>query len=198
MQPVAQHSEPTHDIPSLTVEQLVSYLQESSQHDSSIYFEELMKRFEPLLKQAWRRCAFTTEYHDFVQQVYVQLFGNLPHLNNPKAFPGYFRKVVHSVSADFLRRQAPASIKAAKDTEQLVQDIDEQILMGIFVRSYLEHLTQREREVLTLEFFQEYSTAEIAKSLGISQPAVRVTKSRALARLRALILKEAKTLEENL
>ena len=193
---MASQTEDESNIKLLTVEQLVSQLRASSKADSSLYCKELIRRFEPLLRWAWRRGAFTAEYQDFVQDVFLRLFRGLPHLLNPKAFPGYFRQVALSVAADHSRKQFATPTDSAGNIEEVVENFDEQILTRVFIRSYLEHLPPREREVIELDFLQELSVKEIGERLGFTPGGVRSIKSRALRRLRNLLTADAKALEK--
>lgn len=199
---VADSPDPKSEVHALTVEELVLFLRTASQEDASTYCEELVRRFNPLLRQVWRNWVPKVEYGDFLHDVLVRLFQGLPALLNPKAFPGYFRKVVLSVAADLARKRLSTAAGIAQEVSleevaRVVGQIDEDILPRIFVRSYLEYLPPRERQVLALELFEDQSTVDIATALGITPGAVRTTKSRAINRLRNLLLKEAKALEES-
>jgi RNA polymerase sigma-70 factor (ECF subfamily) len=55
------------------------------------------------------------------------------------------------------------------------------------VRSALEQLGERDREVLVLRYLEQLSTPEVAGVLGITEGAVKVRHFRALERLRALL-----------
>jgi len=79
----------------------------------------------------------------------------------------------------------------------LVVNLDGAILTGIFVRTYLETLSNKEQRVLMLEFFEGYSTDGIGEQMRISPSSVRVVKSRALNKLRKLMLKDAEYLEQS-
>lgn len=186
------------DLGSLPTEQLVLHLREASQQDASIYCEEIIRRFEPLLRKAWRGATINVDYQDYLQEVLLKLFGSLVHLKNPKAFPGYFRRVVLSVIVDYSRRQRSGiHVLTLDEVDEVVDRVDEQILTEIFVRSYIEHLSPREREVIILGSIQEEPVNEIAKKLKISPGAVRATKARAIKRLRGLLLDEAGALENS-
>jgi RNA polymerase sigma-B factor len=60
------------------------------------------------------------------------------------------------------------------------------------LRSAMEALGPREREVISLRFFDEMSQAKIAKKLNISQMHVSRLQQRALKRLRELLSEEAR------
>jgi RNA polymerase sigma-70 factor (ECF subfamily) len=52
------------------------------------------------------------------------------------------------------------------------------------VRTALDRLPERDREILVLRYLEQLSTAEAAAVLGVSEGAVRVRLLRALRRLR--------------
>lgn len=148
--------------------------------------KEILRRFHPLLRKYWR-WPRVGDYEDFLQEVMVRLFSALPHLRDPDAFPGLLRSIVLATSADLLRRKSAETVDITDVAERFAVEFDESTATPLVVRSYLELLPPREREVLYLSFFADLDPAEIAKSLGLSAGAVRMTKSRALARLRTLL-----------
>jgi RNA polymerase sigma factor (sigma-70 family) len=131
-----------------------------------------------------------------VQDVFVHLFTHLPRLKVPKAFPGYFRRIVLSVADSNIRR-AKLERSSLKDAARILTGVDEEILERLFVRTYLEHLPPREREVIELGYFADYTAEKIGEVLGIEPGTVRMTKGRALRRLRKLILDDADALEDS-
>ena len=183
----------------LTVEQLVAGLQESSGFEASSYAEELIKRFEPLLKKTWRRTDPSLEYTEFLQEVLVRLFSGLPRLKNHKAFPGYFRRIAMSVAIDHIRKQMnERQILNSRDRQKWVGRIDDELVPGIIIQSYLAHLPTRDKEILSLEFIDELPPQKIAQKLGLSASAARMARRRALNRLRKLLFEEVSSLETRL
>jgi len=183
------------DLKLLTTEELIVQLRATRIEQASPYCEELILRFEPLLRRAWHEVG--GEYEDFVQDVFLRLFAGLPQLRNPKAFPGYFRSVALSVASRWWRRERLAIKRSEEDIDRLLLHTDESLITGIFVRSYLEHLPIRERQIIELIFLEEWSMNDIAEFLDLEPGAVRATKSRALKKLRAFLLKDARALEES-
>ena len=177
----------------LTIEELILRLKEAPIEAASLYCEELINRFEPLLRRAWQR-DIGGEYQDFVQDVFVRLFAGLPQLRNPKAFPGYLRSIVLSVASHRWRSKGRAPSRTAAEVERLVHGFDETLITRIFIRTYVERLPSRERDVIAMAYLEELSTSEIAHKLGIKTGAVRSLKGRALNRLRELFLEDAKDL----
>lgn len=185
------------DLRNLPLEELLESLRRSTPAEASAYAQELIRRFEPLLRHAWQRGALHIDYEDFVQDAFVKLFRGLPSLRNPRAFPGYFRRVALGVSASHFRHRPPES--SGLDTlPDEVARFDEALQTELFVRSCLDELPSREREVAILAFLEDLSAEEISRRTGISASAVRATKSRASRHLRALLLRGAEALEKDL
>lgn len=187
---MAHSSDHDPDIQSLTVADLIVRLRNSSPGEGSSYCEEVIRRFEPLLRGTWHRLAFSSEYQDFVQDVFTQLFKNLSALKDPKAFPGYFRQIVVSVAISE-RRKDVAHQHVELDDASLATQVDEDILTKVFITSYLERLSVRDQSVLLLEFFHGYTSKETAIQLGLTEENARVIKHRALKSLREMILEDA-------
>lgn len=184
----------------LTPAELVSYLAASSPEESSVYCTEIIRRFEPVLRFAWRNAARFIDYQDFVQDVFVKLFGNLPHLKDAEAFPGYFRQIALSVAHDHVRKSLaeykrnPLGVKP-EDLGKSFYDINEHLDVALFLQSYMARLEPRERAILSLEYFQGLSFKEMAKLFGTSAGAMRAAKYRLMNKLREMIREDAEDLD---
>ena len=176
---------------SLTVADLIIRLRTSPPAEASLYCEEVIRRFEPLLRGSWHRLAEKTDYQDFVQDVFTQLFSHLQALKDPHAFPGYFRQIVVTVAIGKLRKSAVHDEVELDELTDLATHVDQDILTRVFIRSYLERLPLREQTVILLDFFHGYSLKEIAVQLGLTEANVRVIKHRALKSLREMIRNDA-------
>ena len=166
------------------IEGLRSHPTEARSSEAAV---EILRRFHPLLRKYWRWHKLG-DYEDFLQEVMVRLFTALPHLRDPDAFPGLLRRIVIGVSADALRGRRPQEEDISDiDTDQLAGEFDETLATPVVVRSYLELLPPREQEVLYLTYFEDLDSQEVSARLGLSSGAVRMTKSRAISRLRELL-----------
>jgi len=101
-----------------------------------------------------------------------------------------------SVAARHWRKQKLDVKKTDRDKETPFARTEDSLVTGIFVRSYLEHLPLRERQIIEMVFIEDRPMKEIAEALGLDTGTIRATKSRALKRLRRFILSDAKSLEE--
>jgi RNA polymerase sigma factor (sigma-70 family) len=187
---------PATDLKALTPAKLVALLEESSPEESSPYCVEIIRRFEPLLRFAWRKTASFLEYEDFVQDVFVKLFSYLPNLKDPKAFPGYFQQIALSVAYDHIEKYKHdptlfAENPDATKVQNFTVSIKEALDAAIFLHSYLERLHPKEEAIFSLEYFQGSSLKEIAALLQMKPGAVRAIKYRAMSKLREMIRKDA-------
>ncbi|MFI5529090.1 RNA polymerase sigma factor [Kitasatospora sp. NPDC051853] len=120
---------------------------------------------------------------DVVQDAFTALYQrhgeNLDDLENAL---GYLRTSVVNGARSVLRRRRtardyvpPHEADAASAEEQAVlNDEHRRVLVA------LKELTPRQREVLVLRYWSDFSEAQIAETLGLSRGAVKSTASRAL------------------
>lgn len=152
-----------------------------------------MRRFEPLLRRAWWGIlSGRGEYEDFVQEVYLRLFARIRDLKQPAAFPGYLKSIVHSVAWDTVRkyRAHREGEMETLDLRTLQSRIDQEILAGIYVRSYLELLPPSERRVLALEYVVGASPDEIMREMGLTRGGISSAKSKGISKLRKVFASE--------
>lgn len=193
-----KHTAPDNtEIGSLTVEELVIKLRQAAPEDASTYILEIIGRFEPLLRRAWKHAAFKLEYQDFVQEVVFQLFRGLPGLRNSSAFPGYLRSIALRVATDSFRKQSVDPIANTDVVKDTIRAFDEELIRSIHIRYCLEMLQPGERAIIELGVIDGLSVKEIAEKLQVNEVTVRVRKFRAFKKLRRILLDEGKKLENN-
>ena len=107
---------------------------------------------------------------------------------------GWLYATARSLIADYWRENAQfhlLPLEEVEDMPMLSDESDERLrLLQARVRRLLDGLPARERDILTLRFFQGYSAAEIGEVLGLSAKYVRVLQLRALRRAALLEAKE--------
>jgi RNA polymerase sigma factor (sigma-70 family) len=180
---------------------LLSALGASDRVQASAAAAEIIRRFEPLMRRTWYRLAGpAADYEDYRQEAVLKLFRALPQLREADAFPGFFRSVIVSVAYDQLKRLRPEGVTTLSlDEIDLPSQGDTpfaDIDTGIIVNSLLQELHGREREVLYLDAVLGMTPNEIARRLGLSAGAVRMTKSRAIKRLTELLRQKHDALSE--
>ena len=160
---------------------------ERNEVESAHVIREIARRFQPLVRKFWRKTGGTVEYPEFLQEVFVRLFGSISGLRDAKAFPGFLRRIVIGVAADYWRRRKQEGEAYGPDVEELQQAFDADLVTSLAIRTVLERLPEHERVVIRLCVLEDQGSAEVGRLLGISAGAVRVTKSRGFKRLRELL-----------
>ena len=120
---------------------------------------------------------------DAVQEACLAAFRNIRSLKKPQAFKGWFMRILANRCKDSL---------AENGRLRLVGDDDPALFGAAYyadfsdgsVERYLDRLDGTDREIVLLSVLGGYTSAEIAKSLGMKSGTVRTRLSRALHKLR--------------
>lgn len=129
---------------------------------------------------------------DVAQEVCVAVIGALPRYRDMGLpFMSFVYRVASNKVADAQRREfrkpAPVEeIPEEADTALCPEDVAVQASEADGARRLLDHLPERQRELLWLRVAAGHSAEETARILGMSAGAVRVAQYRALQRLRAV------------
>lgn len=127
---------------------------------------------------------------DVVHDAFINLHRHRASLRGRQAALGYLRVSVVNGSRSVLRRRqtsrsylrrAELVVAPPADTDAMLAADEHRILTG------LRSLPQRQREVLTLRYWSDFSEAEIATALGISRGSVKTHASRGIAKLEELL-----------
>ncbi|MEE8599526.1 sigma-70 family RNA polymerase sigma factor [Euzebya tangerina] len=131
---------------------------------------------------------------DVVADVFVKLFKRLQ--RGPIEYPrAYLRRAVINQRNSWFRRnvleRARAVVRSGDDRGDLeatdaLADRDQML-------SAMRHLTERQRQVLVLRYYEDLSVAATADVLGIAEGTVKTTTHRAMGRLEGLLSEEVRT-----
>jgi RNA polymerase sigma-70 factor (ECF subfamily) len=154
-------------------------------------FSELHGLWEASLRAYFdRELGDRYEAEDAVQTIAVTLLGALGDFEiRPEVpFQAWLFRVAHSKLVNELRRQRrvallePGEIAGLCERERVAPDVAEGIGRWA-LEAMLARLSERQRQVVALQFVYDLGTADIAAALGISERAVREAQRRALASL---------------
>ena len=126
---------------------------------------------------------------EVVQDAFVAVHGRWNRLDDPDRALGYLRTAVVNKARSVLRhrvvvaRNVPALLPDAPGADTASLDSERRRA----VLDALRALPHRQREVLALRYYLDFSEREIAETLGISQGAVKSHASRGAAALRQLL-----------
>jgi RNA polymerase sigma-70 factor (sigma-E family) len=111
-------------------------------------------------------------------------WGQLHEQGNAEA---YTRRVMYHLQVSWWRRPRVAESPSAALPERGGDDPADAASLRLTLRQALLRLTDKQRAVLVLRFFEDCSEAETAELLGVSPGTVKSQTSKALARLRTIV-----------
>jgi len=131
---------------------------------------------------------------DFTSAVFLKALRWLQQDRSQESVKGWLYATARSIIADYWHDQSQIHLlplAAAEEMPMLSDESDEQMRpLQARIQHLLDGLSARERDILTLRFFQGYSAAEIGQVLGLSAKHVRVLQLRALRRAALLEAEE--------
>ncbi|HYR58453.1 MAG TPA: RNA polymerase sigma factor, partial [Chthoniobacteraceae bacterium] len=169
-------------------ELLVQYRVKQSEHS----FELLVERYQSMvLGTAFRRTGNLETARDVTQRVFAVLARKSGLLMGRASVAGW----LHQAAVYEAIRAAHAESRARSHNVPLSDEVAHTLSepsphLGtperwVALEESIDHLAGPDREVLVLHYFQDLSYDEMARTLGVSEPAVRKRVSRALERLGA-------------
>src|SRR5688572_11401928 len=129
---------------------------------------------------------------DVVQEAFVRALARLGELNEPAAFPGWFRQVIRTEASRLTRRRRARS--SGRSVSADVVDVGASPPEAAatreqreLVRTTLSDLPRAGREAVELYYFEQRRCAEVAEILGVPTGTVKRRLHDARARLRELL-----------
>lgn len=135
-----------------------------------------------LIRLAYLMLGSRPAAEDVVQEAFFGLYRRWWTIGDHAKALNYVRSAVINGCRSELRRRRPGATSAEAVTAS-AEEIAVTRQRGRDAISALRSLPDRQREVLVLRFYLDYSDAQIAEALGIGQSTVRSTAHRALAAL---------------
>lgn len=130
---------------------------------------------------------------EVAQEAFIQAYKSINGLSVPRAFPAWFKRIVHFSCIRVLRKKTTPTCNIDEvyeiiDTSPSPIDITEQKERQLLVRQALQGLNDDERTVIMLYYWGGKSYKDIASFLGISFCMVNNRISRARIKLRENLL----------
>jgi RNA polymerase sigma-70 factor, ECF subfamily len=154
-------------------------------------YHRLLRRHETgVARLMWRFSRDKTICEELVQEVFVQAYFSLARYRGDGPFPAWLHRIATRVGYHFWKQQKRAAaewslqeIDAAvnPDPDTLDPSQAAEILHGL-----LSQLSPPDRLVLTLMYFEDCSTEDIAKRMSWTRGMVKMRAMRARKKLKAL------------
>jgi RNA polymerase sigma-70 factor (ECF subfamily) len=170
------------------------------QRGSKIAFEALMRHYYPrILNFIYRFVGNQSTAEDLTQEVFMRVYNNARKYRPKSGFQTWIYTIAKNVALNDLRRgrrltffpDEPADgdgHKIYKESEDLkVISPDEKIIQkekAVRIRAAISKLPENQKIALILRRYEEFSYAEIAATLNVSDKAVKSLLSRAMQNLK--------------
>lgn len=135
----------------------------------------------------------TRDHHlaeDLCQEIFTKAWANLKKLRKPEAFPGWIaaigrRSCLNAIEKRNRKKEVPeGESKPARIDPVMPSSFD---ASRIILEEAVARLSLQDRELITLSYFEELSSAEVAGIMNLEPGTVRVYLMRAREKLRKLL-----------
>jgi RNA polymerase sigma-70 factor (ECF subfamily) len=148
-----------------------------------------------LFRLAYRMTGNEMDAEDVVQETFLKAFQRLDQFEERSSFGSWLHRIAVHAGCDLLRRRrarggsAVVSLEADDDLNMRAPDPSpERLAQGVQVQEgvalAMGRLSDRERSAFVLRHFEEMSTREISRLLGIEESAAKQSVFRAVRKLR--------------
>lgn len=158
--------------------------------------EKFQQRFLPLQRMLYRQAlallGSETDAEDAVQDTYLRLWLQVDRVMEMEQAEGFFVQTLRNVCLNIIRsRHSTARIESFDNrADEDDMELRERLLNEdrLRLRKAISQLPPKARRMVTMFYFSQMSSQQIAESLGETDANVRSTLSRARAHLRKLLL----------
>jgi RNA polymerase sigma-70 factor (ECF subfamily) len=170
-----------------------SLVRRAQKNDAGAFTEIYEAYFDKIYRYVTLKIGDRTEAEDMTQQVFLKALESISSFKWQGApFSAWLYRIAHNQIVDYFRRQnkRPDTLRddAVVVSESNPQKTTEQRINMEQVMAATQQLTEAQREVISLRFTSEMSTAEVAKIMGKSQGAVKALQHSAIVALRKNLL----------
>ncbi len=122
---------------------------------------------------------------DVLQDSYVKAFRNLNQLREPDKFRAWMKRIVHNRAVDYLRKQKPAGVSSVSYDQEntgeipddrissLPEEVMDQKETARLIGVILDGLSQEQRAVIVMFYYEQLSVRDISYTLGINENTVK-------------------------
>jgi len=156
-------------------------------------YARIIKRYEAqIATQMWRFSRDRGVLEELVQEVFVEAYTSLGNYKGKAPFLHWLRRIATRVGYRYWKTKARDQVRrdtlAARREEWLGRGKPETPSeAGEFVHVLLDRLPPQERMVLTLLYYEQWNTAEIAEHMGWTRSLVKVRAFRARKKLKGYL-----------
>jgi RNA polymerase sigma-70 factor (ECF subfamily) len=192
---------PALTIRSFQVQEEEILVRKAQQRDQEAFARLYEGYFDKIYRYIVIKIGHQEEAEDMTQQVFLNALQSISSFKwQGVPFSAWLYRIAHNQIVDYLRKKGkrPAAVSMdddpidVKDTKKHAdpQEIAEYNMDIEQVLEATKQLTEAQREVISLRFSSDLSTAEVAKIMGKSQGAIKALQHSAILALRTALVVE--------
>jgi len=182
-------------MPASDTRALYEHARSGTSADVNAFYERCARKLLPLIRlKLGRSLRSEVESRDILQAVLCKSLGRLDEVRDPAAVMSWLARISENEIRDLVdfhhRQRRDAALRAPIEDAAAVPAPVRQALSRVIINedlecleSALESLTGPQREIIILRKLEELSFPEIARRLGKTEDACRMSFSRAMAAL---------------
>lgn len=151
--------------------------------------EALLARYQmSMYNLTLRLLGNPADAEDATQEAFLKAFTRFDQYRTGQPFGAWLHGIARNQAIDVLRRRRPQAPLAELASQRDVEALAMASLEGERVRAALERVSGRDRALLVLRYWEDQPLDAIAKTLGMTEGAVKVALLRARRSMAALLL----------
>ena len=144
-------------------------------------------------RRIFRYCKFNCaeEAQDICQETFLRAYKSLGKFSEKRggSFQAYLFAIARNIIIDYRRKKKDVLLKEYQDIGE-EDDLDERIdkkRENQKLKEAIAKLAETDRQIVVLRYFEEMTTYEVAKAVGMREGALRVRLHRTLKKLKEII-----------
>jgi RNA polymerase sigma-70 factor, ECF subfamily len=164
---------------------IIIHLVKKAQRGNEKAFLTLFQEYEEeIYRIAYIYVKNQNDALDVVQETAYRSFKSINNLKEPKFFQTWLIKIAINCAMDILRkRQKVISFKPRLE-ELISEEAKEDIVLEITLRDLIQLLSEEEKSVIILRFYQDFTINEVAGTLDIPLGTAKTILYRSIKKLR--------------
>ena len=170
-----------------------SLIRRAQENDREAFREIYETYFDKIFRYLAIKTGDRTEAEDMTQQVFLKALQSISSFKwKGVPFSAWLYRIAHNQVIDYYRKQKKKAVTLQDDTRVAADDDPQEMAeKRVDIEQVLaaaQNLTDAQREVISLRFSSDLSTAEVARIMGKSQGAVKALQHSAIVSLRRTLL----------
>ncbi|MEH7112876.1 sigma-70 family RNA polymerase sigma factor [Neobacillus niacini] len=164
---------------------LIIHLVKKAQKGNDKAFLTLFQEYEEeIYRMAYIYVKNQNDALDVVQETAYRSFKSIKNLKEPKYFKTWLVKIAINCALDILRKRQKVIPLRPRQEELISEEAKDDIVLEITLRDLFELLTEEEKSVIILRFYQDLTINEVAGTLDIPLGTAKTILYRSIKKLR--------------